>query len=146
MNNVIRYRGVNAIPVNAEGKILLQLRDDRPVYYPNCWTCLGGGVELGETFDEAIQRELSEEIEIDLPVKLWKIQNYPLELKGQTYQIESHTYVGRIDRPVSEIKLNEGQALGYFGLNDLDKLQIGFNFEPLYREFFAALIEGKLPI
>jgi 8-oxo-dGTP diphosphatase len=147
MSDVIHYRGVNAIPVNNDGKILLQLRDNRPdLNFPNCWTCLGGGVEAGETFDEAIRRELLEEIEIDLPVILWKKQNYLVELKGQKFLVESHTYVGHIDRPISGIKLNEGQALGYFGLDDLDKLQIGFGFETLYRDFFAALADGTLSL
>ena len=145
MSDIIYHRGVSAIPVNSEGKILLQLRDNRPdLNYPNCWTTLGGAVEAGETFDEAIRRELLEEIEIDLPVKLWKIQNYAVELKGKQYSVESHVYVGRIDLPVSEIKLNEGQALGYFGLDDLTKLQIGFNFEPMFREIFAELKHGIL--
>jgi len=147
MGDVIFYRGVSAIPVNAEGKILLQLRDDRPdLNYPNCWTTLGGAVEAGETFDEAIRRELLEEIEIDLPVQLWKTQNYPVELRGRSYIVDICTYVGRIDLPVSEIKLNEGQALGYFALADLDTIQIGFNFEPLFREFFAELAHGTLPL
>ncbi len=147
MNDVINYRGASAIPFNSEGKILLQLRDDRhDLHYPNCWTTLGGAVELGETFDEAIRRELLEEIEIDLPVKLWKIQNYETELKGQKYLVETYTYVGRIDRPVSEIKLNEGQALGYFAEEDLDSLQIGFGYEVLFREFFADLMNGILKL
>jgi len=147
MSDVIFHRGVSAIPVNAEGKILLQLRDDRPdLNYPNCWTTLGGAVEAGETFDAAIRRELLEEIEIDLPVALWKTLNYSVELRGQKYKVKNYIYVGRIDHAVSEITLNEGQALGYFGLEDLDKLQIGFDFEPLFREFFAALAHGTLPL
>jgi 8-oxo-dGTP diphosphatase len=147
MSEVIFYRGVSAIPVNAEGKILLQLRDDRPdLNYPNHWSCLGGAAEGDETFDEAIRRELLEEIEIDLSVKLWKTQHYPIEIRDRNYIVDICTYVGRIDLPVSEIKLNEGQALGYFGLDELDSIQIGFNFEVLYREFFAALADGTLPL
>lgn len=147
MSDLIYYRGVSAIPVNSEGKILLQLRDNRPdLNYPNCWTTLGGGVEDGESFDEAIRRELLEEIEIDLPVGLWKIQNYEAELMKGKYSVELHTYIGRIDLPLSEIKLNEGQRLGYFGLDDLSNLQIGFNFEPMFREFFAELADGILTL
>ncbi len=147
MSDVIRRQVVSAILINAEGKILLQLRDDRPdIKNPNCWTTFGGGVEDGETPDEAIHRELLEEIELKLPIKLWKVLDYPVERNGQQLIVENYIYVGRIDHPASEIKLNEGQALGYFGLDDLDKLQIGFNFEPLFREFFAALAQGKLPL
>jgi 8-oxo-dGTP diphosphatase len=147
MSAAIRRQVASAIPVNAEGKILLQLRDNRPdIINPNCWTTFGGGVDEGETPDEAMHRELLEEIELELPMKLWKVEAIPIERNDQKFIVERFNYVGRIDRAASEIKLNEGQALGYFGLEDLDKLQIGFNFEPLFREFFAALAAGKLPI
>ena len=147
MNDFIRRQVVSVIPINSEGKILLQLRDDRPdIKNPNCWTTFGGGVEDGETPDEAIRRELLEEIELELPLKLWKVQGYPVERNGQPFIVENYIYVGRIDYCAFEIKLNEGQALGYFALEDLDKLKIGFNFEPLFREFFTALAEGKLPL
>ena len=147
MSDAIRRQAASAIPVNAEGKILLQLRDNRPdIINPNCWTTFGGAVEAGETPDEAMRRELLEEIELALPMTLWKVQEILIERDGQQIAWERYIYVGYIDRAASEIKLNEGQALGYFGLEDLDKLQIGFNFEPLFREFFAALAAGKLPL
>jgi 8-oxo-dGTP pyrophosphatase MutT (NUDIX family) len=147
MPEIIRVQGVNAIPLNPEGKILLQQRDDRPdLVYAGCWTTFGGKVEDGETPDEAIKRELMEEIELELPLKLWQVRDYLVERDGQKFIVESHTYVGRIDRPASEIALNEGQALGYFALEDLDKLKIAFDFEPLFREFFTALAAGGLPL
>ena len=147
MNNVVRRQGASAIPVNPEGKILLQLRDDRPdLLYPNCWTTLGGGVEEGETFDQAIRRELLEKIELELPVKLWRVDESVIEIQGHQFLVANAIYVGRIDLPVSAIKLNEGQRLGYFGLDDLDNLQIGYNFEPMFREFFVALNNGILPL
>src|SRR5438477_11641273 len=123
MDDVMRIQGVSAIPINAERKILLQQRDDRPdLSFPGYWTTFGGKVEDGETPDEAIRRELLEEIELDLLMKLWKVEDYPMERDGQKIIVESYTYVGRIDRAVSEIALNEGQALGYFGIEDLDRL------------------------
>src|SRR5438552_2422321 len=143
MSAAIRRQGASAIPVNAEGKILLQLGDDRPdLMNPNCWTTFGGGIEEGETPDEAMRRELLEEIELELPMKLWKVEAIPIERDGQKFIVERFIYVGRIDHAASEIRLNEGQSLGYCGLDDLDKLKIGFNFEPLFREFFAALADG----
>jgi 8-oxo-dGTP diphosphatase len=147
MNNVLRTQGISALPINSENKILLQLRDDRPdILYPGCWTTFGGAVEDGETPDAALYRELLEEIELELPMKFWRVEDIPIEIHGHQIIVENFTYVGYINRAASDIKLNEGQALGYFGLDDLDKLQIGFNFEPLFREFFAALAAGKLPL
>jgi 8-oxo-dGTP diphosphatase len=147
MMDVLRLQGVSAIPVNGEGEILLQQRDDRPdLNYPGYWTTFGGKVEDGETPDEAMRRELLEEIELELPLKLWKVEEYPTQYQGQNCIVEGYIYVGRIDRPASEIVLNEGQALGYFGLVDLDGLKIGWDFERIFREFFAALAENALPL
>ena len=145
--SIIRRQGVNAIPLNTEGKILLQLRDDKPeLRFPNHWTTFGGAVVDGETPDEAIHRELLEEIELELPLKFWKSDDYHMEDNGQKFIVESFTYVGRIDRKAEDITLNEGQALGYFGPEDLDNLQIGWDFERLLREFFRALADGTLPL
>lgn len=147
MNDLIRVQGVSAIPLNPDGKILLQQRDDRPdLAFPGCWTTFGGKMEDGETPGEAMRRELLEEIELDLPMKLWKVEDVIREHAGQRFAVEGFIYVGRIDRPAAEIRLNEGQALGYFGLEDLDKLEIGFGFETTFREFFAALAAGTLPL
>jgi len=147
MSDVIRMQAVSAIPINVEGKILLQQRDDRPdLRYPGCWTTFGGKVEDGETPHEAMRRELLEEIELELPMRLWKVDDYPMERDGQKIIVQRFFYVGRIDRAASEITLNEGQALGYFGLEDLDRLKIGWDFERIFREFFAALVDGTLPL
>lgn len=45
-----------------DGRILMALRSpDRPCY-PNSWSFPGGGVEDGETLEQALIRELYEEI------------------------------------------------------------------------------------
>ena len=48
----------------ADGKLVVQLRDDKPgLPYPNCWATLGGGIEPNEEPDAAMQRELIEELD-----------------------------------------------------------------------------------
>ena len=139
MVDEIWYRGVSAIPVNAEGKILLQQRDDRPdLLFPRCWTTFGGAIEDGETPDQAMRRELLEEIELELPLKLWKVYDEVVDMNGTPRLVRRYIYTGLIDQPAESIVLNEGQALGYFGPDDLKSLEIGFGFEPLFREFFTV--------
>lgn len=139
MSDEIQYWGVSAIPVNREGKILLQQRDDRPdLLFPGCWTTFGGAMEAGETPEEAMRRELLEEIELELPMKLWKVLNFEIDVHGKPVKGRSYVFVGWIDRPAERIALNEGQALGYFSLEELTTLKIGFGFETLFREFFTV--------
>lgn len=147
MSNEAFYRGVAAILVNPEGKILLQQRDDRPdLLYGGYWTTFGGGIEPGETPDEAVRRELLEEIELDLPMRFWKVMPFVVKFGVVEVSGENYVYVGQIGRAAEDITLNEGQALGYFGLDDLSELKIAFDFEPLFREVLAALEAGTLPL
>ncbi|MGZ8454255.1 MAG: NUDIX domain-containing protein, partial [Candidatus Binatia bacterium] len=46
-----------------DGKLLIYLRDDNPtIPFPNHWDLFGGHVEVGETPERALCRELQEEI------------------------------------------------------------------------------------
>lgn len=51
-----------------DGKILLGRRAHFRTAYPNCWDFIGGKIEDGETAEQALTRELGEEIAIS-PLK-----------------------------------------------------------------------------
>jgi 8-oxo-dGTP pyrophosphatase MutT (NUDIX family) len=53
-----------ALLVTADGRYLMQHRDDKPgILLPGHWALFGGAVDPGEPGDEAIRRELEEELE-----------------------------------------------------------------------------------
>lgn len=52
---------------NDKGEILLYLRDNKPeIPFPDYWDLIGGHVEEGETPEDALVREVKEELDIDL--------------------------------------------------------------------------------
>lgn len=51
-----------------QGQLLMQLRDNIPgILYPGYWGLFGGHIEPGETPEEALKRELLEEISYAVP-------------------------------------------------------------------------------
>jgi 8-oxo-dGTP pyrophosphatase MutT (NUDIX family) len=58
-----RIAGADAAVFDAEGRILLQLRSDF-----HRWGLPGGAIEVGETFEHAVVREVKEESGLDAKV------------------------------------------------------------------------------
>ncbi len=55
--------GVTALLLTEDDRFLLQLRDDIPgIALPGHWACFGGHAEAGESAEQALRRELMEEL------------------------------------------------------------------------------------
>lgn len=61
--------GVGALIYNDEGKMLITQRGPKAKNERGLWEIPGGSVEFGETFEEAIAREIQEELAITIEVK-----------------------------------------------------------------------------
>jgi 8-oxo-dGTP pyrophosphatase MutT (NUDIX family) len=130
---------VSAILINPRGQVLLQQRDDRPdILCPGCWIVPGGMVEAGETPDQAIARELWEEMELRLPLTHW--QTYEAR-RGHHAEITvvQHLYRGQLDRPAEDLPLHEGQQVCFFGPDEIDGLLLAFGFAATLRSFFSGV-------
>ena len=59
--------GAGAVIEDEAGRILLvKHRPERGGYWQGKWICPGGRLELGETIEEAIKREVKEETQLDI--------------------------------------------------------------------------------
>ena len=58
--------GVPAIIINDKGEILLGKRSKEAIYYVGYWGLPGGLPEYGEKMEEAIKRELKEELGVEV--------------------------------------------------------------------------------
>lgn len=102
-----------AIVVAPDGRILCQLRDDKPgIICPGYWSSTPGGhVESGEHPRDAVRRELLEEFEarvINLR-ELIVITETEQDVRG-VY----HAFTADLDMPLRDIRCHEGQRAEFF--------------------------------
>jgi len=105
-------------------KFLLVLRDNKKdIPYPNYWSLLGGGIEKGESPEQALKRELIEEIGIEInKVNLIKEMQLDMEFNNKKISTLLFLFKADIDLEIDKIKLNEGQRLEYFSQDEILKL------------------------
>lgn len=103
---------------NDKGEFLLALRDNKPgIPFPNHWDLIGGHVEEGETPEEALVREVKEELDIDL--KEYAFYKKFECLTGDAYENTKYIYSGKINIPIEEITLLEGERPQYFSREEI---------------------------
>jgi 8-oxo-dGTP diphosphatase len=91
-------------------RLLIYLRDDkREIPFPNHWDFFGGHLEDGETPEEALAREVKEEIGVDL--KRWNFFKRYVCMEGDAYPNIKYLYWAKIDKSAEELTLYEGQRL-----------------------------------
>jgi 8-oxo-dGTP diphosphatase len=129
-------KGTSIIFLNRENKVLLLLRDNKKeIPFPNCWDIPGGRVEEGETPEDAIKREMLEELELELhDPALFKV--YEL---GDRIE---HSFWQRADFGISKIPLHEGQRLRWFTQEEIIRMpddEIAFGFKSILLDFYKFL-------
>jgi 8-oxo-dGTP diphosphatase len=103
---------------NDKKEFLLALRDNKPgIPFPNHWDLIGGHVEEGETPEEALVREVKEELDIDLTeYSFFGIYEC---LTGDAYENIKYIYTGKINIPIEEVTLLEGERPQYFSREEI---------------------------
>jgi len=117
----------------SDRKVLIHKRDDKTEHSPNKWDYFGGAIEQGETVEEALTREIYEELGI------W-IDKDGLELLSQ----ENNIYYIVFPKYIRTLRLGEGAGFAWFSTEEA----LGFNedlmtedarrYLKLLRERFSA--------
>jgi len=109
MNHERRRAVAVGLLVAEDGRLLLQLRDQKPgIVNPGRWGFFGGHVEHGETPAQAFLREMSEELG-------WRPRHFEpyatREVDRDGWHVTSHVFAAHLDVEPGALTLGEGQAM-----------------------------------
>lgn len=107
------HQVATALIFDCNGQLLIYLRDEKPdISYPGYWDLFGGRVEPGETPEQALIREVEEELGILIDnYSLFKTYESHLEVDPNV----KYVYVVHIPQAASQLTLYEGQY--HLGIN-----------------------------
>lgn len=106
--------GVGAVIENGKGKILLVKHiPERGGFWQGKWICPGGELELGETIEEGIRREVREEtqLEIDLVRPLHPFDRIVRSNGGVSLHIIYIDYVAKVAGGQLKPRSDVGEAI-----------------------------------
>src|SRR5664280_909307 len=121
---------------NDNGEFLLYLRDNKPtIPFPDHWDLIGGHVEEGETPEQALVREVKEELDIDL--KEYTFYRKYECLTGDAYENIKYIYTGRINIPIEKITLLEGVRPQYFSREEIPDIKFANILKSIVMNYIA---------
>lgn len=121
----LRHRCTYIGVLSTDGaRLLIHQRSADKEVYPSAWdVCAGGVCTAGESWDESAQRELREELGIDVPLEhlgsgTWE-EEVPPGARGAS--LVGHVYLARSDGPFS---FDDGEVVQarFVTLSELDDL------------------------
>ena len=111
-------RTVSCWVLNDEGKVLMQKRTPNMKRNPNKWAKTGGQVDAGETPEQAIKREVKEELGIDIEDSQIKCIDIFKDTKGKRF---CYDYILKVNYKIDEYKIQKEEVaeVKYFTIDEL---------------------------
>jgi 8-oxo-dGTP pyrophosphatase MutT (NUDIX family) len=101
-----------ALLVDADGRVLLQERDEDAPIDPDRWGMPGGHLEPGEDPETGAYRELAEETGLRLPTgTLSLVTEIAVYHPGYGSVDSNHIYAGRVDLTDADVECHEGRQM-----------------------------------
>lgn len=97
-----------ALLLHPDGRVLLQLRDDKPdIESPDLWSLFGGGLDEGESPEAGMLREVEEEIG-------FRVRHYRPLMVFEGWGGRFHIYLAAVTEPLERLTLTEGAGFDYW--------------------------------
>lgn len=123
-----------------ESKLLLGKRSGERTFYPGVWDIIGGHVEDHETREQALMRELQEELNVRArEVKPLAILTDQEIMIGEQFCLYIYLVTNWIGVPINASP-DEHEMLGWFDIHEAVQLDLAL---PMYAEVFHRLEEGR---
>jgi 8-oxo-dGTP diphosphatase len=120
-----------------EKKLLIYLRDDKPeIPFPNHWDFIGGHLEQSESPEQALAREVKEELGVEL--EQWQFFRRYECLAGDAYPNVKFIYYTAIDAIPAELRLCEGQRLASISVEERFNYNFANILGAILEDFIAA--------
>jgi mutator protein MutT len=122
---------VASLILNTKGEVLL-IQQSKGTNKPGYWLLPGGGVEFGETAEEAMKRELLEELGLETLTMDFLALNESIDPKGERHLIQLIFLVKVKDSiPVLDAREKAITGFGYFTAKEI----FGMDVRPDCKEF-----------
>ena len=109
-----------AIITTEDRRYLLQLRDDKPgIFYPDHWGLFGGAIDPGEGPEEALRRELREELSLEAgELRYFTRVDFDFSCVGASNCCRVYYELTIAARELSTLRLGEGRLMDAKPLQD----------------------------
>ncbi|MFE9689711.1 NUDIX hydrolase [Micromonospora sp. NPDC005806] len=112
-------RCAGALIVDDDGRIFIQRRSPDRTLFPNCWDIVGGHLEPGESVEEALRREVTEETGWTVSQVLGQVGEYRYTGDDGLVRVETDFLV-RVAGDLSRPRLEEGKHTEFRWLAEQD--------------------------
>lgn len=120
-----------------QNRLLIYLRDNNPgIPFPNHWDFFGGHLEDGETPEQALVREVKEELGIELAE--WDFFRTYTCTEGDAYPNVKHIFWAKIEQNPCELTLHEGQTLRSIAQQERAGVRFANILGAILEDFVAA--------
>jgi len=127
--------GATAIITNNKKQVLLSKRKKYGLFYPGYWNLPGGLIELNESVEQGLKREVKEEIGVEIKNLKYTGKYYEKVLfkNKKTYQTITLPFHAKISKGTPE-PLDETTEVKWFNAKEIKKMKLAYNHKKILED------------